>query len=82
MSLYRQLRHKRRSVFAARAVCNKENTFTVLVVIGSLNGVLRIFRPHTRAYRLEDQLCVLDLRFPILQVEAGYFTPYALLSTN
>lgn len=45
----------------------------VIVMVGSLNGTLRVFKPHAQSFRPEDQLLVVDLKMPLLQIEVGHF---------
>ena len=39
------------------------------IVVGSFEGILRIFSPQARAFRTEDVLIEKDLGAPILQVD-------------
>lgn len=46
-------------------------------MVGSFQGVLRIYAPKQSEPRPEDLLLEQNLELPILQVEAGIFVPYA-----
>eukprot|EP00742_Colponemidia_sp_Colp-10_P002939 GILJ01003136.1.p1 GENE.GILJ01003136.1~~GILJ01003136.1.p1 ORF type:complete len:868 (-),score=153.08 GILJ01003136.1:19-2622(-) len=43
------------------------------VIVGSFQGVLRIYYPHSRDYRIEDLVLEQNLEQPILQLEVGRF---------
>ena len=42
-------------------------------MVGSLNGVLRIFTPKKDGFKAEDLMLELQMDSPILQMEAGQF---------
>eukprot|EP00803_Ostreobium_quekettii_P005345 evm.model.scf_3119EXC.1 EVM.evm.TU.scf_3119EXC.1 scf_3119EXC:983-9869(+) len=44
------------------------------IVIGSFGGVLRVYLPAGKGYKVEDQLLEVDLKQPVLQLEAGHFS--------
>ncbi|GMH42672.1 hypothetical protein BSKO_10591 [Bryopsis sp. KO-2023] len=44
------------------------------IITGSLRGILRIYHPRARDFKIEDHLLELDLKKAILQVEAGRFS--------
>ena len=46
------------------------------IVTGSYHGMLRVYFPHQREYKIEDLMLEQDLGKPILQVAAGRFIPY------
>lgn len=46
------------------------------IIIGSLQGVLRIFSPTEKGYKAEDSLLEQNLEKPILQLAVGNFVPY------
>lgn len=46
------------------------------IVTGSYHGMLRIYFPHQREYKIEDLMLEQDLGHPILQIECGKFLPY------
>jgi len=43
------------------------------IIIGSQQGIVRIFNPTRLGYRMEDLIYEADLGFPILQVLVGKF---------
>lgn len=43
------------------------------IIVGSLNGVLRIFVPKAGEFRPDNLMLEVQLSQPILQVEAGKF---------
>jgi Bardet-Biedl syndrome 9 protein len=45
------------------------------VITGSFSGLLRIFNPRKRDFKVEDLLLEHNLNLPILQIEAGRFIP-------
>ena len=45
------------------------------IVVGSLNGYLRVFAPSEGDYSVEDLLVEADLGEPVLGVELGKFVP-------
>eukprot|EP00741_Cyanophora_paradoxa_P025557 tig00000383_g24662.t1 len=45
------------------------------IVIGSFQGVLRIFSPRQRDYRVEDLILEQELDAPVLQLATGRFVP-------
>ena len=47
----------------------------VKVITGSFQGVLRIYLPQDRDYKIEHLLLEQDLGRPILQLLAGRFSP-------
>eukprot|EP00959_Pyramimonas_sp_CCMP1952_P126219 2639646-Pyramimonas_sp.AAC.1 len=46
----------------------------VKVVTGSFQGMLRIYNPKERDFKVEDLMLEQNLTEPIIQVEAGHFT--------
>jgi len=48
----------------------------VKIVTGSFHGMLRVYFPHQREYKIEDLMLEQDLGEPILQVATGRFMPY------
>jgi len=46
----------------------------VKVVTGSFQGMLRIYNPKERDFKVEDLMLEQNLEEPIIQVEAGHFT--------
>jgi hypothetical protein len=46
------------------------------VVTGSFQGMLRIYNPRERDFKIEDLMLEQNLEEPILQLEAGYFSSY------
>ena len=44
------------------------------IVTGSLQGILRIYRPRQQEFSIEDLLLEAQLQAPILQLELGSFT--------
>lgn len=49
---------------------------TAKLVVGSLQGYLRIFAPQMRMFAAEDQLLEHNCEQPILQLVTGTFYPY------
>ena len=47
------------------------------IVTGSFSGVLRIYAPRSREFKVEDLLLEIGLGAPILQLECGRFTSCA-----
>lgn len=43
------------------------------LVTGSFNGMLRVFLPKSREFKIEDLLAEEQLEFPILQLAVGKF---------
>ena len=46
----------------------------VKVVTGSFQGMLRIYNPKERDFKVEDLMLEQNLEEPIIQVEVGHFT--------
>jgi Bardet-Biedl syndrome 9 protein len=49
----------------------------VKVIVGSFQGLLRIYQPREREYKVEDLLLEVELEQAILQLEAGRFSSCA-----
>lgn len=47
------------------------------IIVGSFQGMLRIYAPRQQEFHPEDLMLEIDLGLPILQIEAGMFLPYA-----
>lgn len=46
------------------------------LVTGSHAGILRIYLPGQKGYRIDDLIIEEQLEYPILQIEIGYFITY------
>lgn len=49
-----------------------------VIVCGSLQGILHVYKPMDRNFRVEDQVLERDMQQPILQISAGRFTGYLI----
>jgi len=54
---------------------DNENNGNLKIVVGSFQGVLRIYYPRQRDYRVEDLILEQELEAPIIQLSAGRFLP-------
>jgi len=56
---------------------NKQHFFYLpdKLVVGSLNGVLRIFIPQADGFKAEHLMLEMQMNSPILQISAGKFVP-------
>jgi len=43
------------------------------IITGSLQGMLRVYEPKQKEYKVEDLICEMDMDAPILQLGAGRF---------
>lgn len=50
-----------------------EKKYTNKIVVGNLQGMLRVYSPNTQEYNIDHLLLEQQLSYPILQVEAGCF---------
>ena len=48
------------------------------IVCASINGIVRIFLPVEREYKIEHLILEQDLGKPILQMSKGYFASYVV----
>ncbi|ETV90279.1 hypothetical protein H310_14908, partial [Aphanomyces invadans] len=67
--------------YGALAVGNVDNDPTPhdKIVVGSLNGILRVYYPTQGEFKIDHLLMEEQLEYPVLQVEIGRFVPH---STN
>eukprot|EP00898_Chlorokybus_atmophyticus_P007860 jgi/Chlat1/8075/Chrsp75S07540 len=64
---------------AALCVANVDNdpSNDAKIITGSLEGMLRVFKPQQRDFRVEDLLLEVELPLPILQLAVGRFSAAA-----
>jgi Bardet-Biedl syndrome 9 protein len=46
------------------------------IVTGSFSGMIRVYAPKGRDYKVDDLVLEVDLRLPIIQVEVGRFVSH------
>ncbi|KAF0691828.1 Aste57867_17017 [Aphanomyces stellatus] len=70
--------HAEEFTYGALAIGNVDNDPTPhdKIVIGSLNGMLRVYYPTQAEFKIEHLLMEEQLEYPILQIEVGAFIPH------
>ena len=56
--------------------------FIEKVIVGSLNGIIRIFIGKEAGFKPEDLMLEMHLNHPILQVESGRFARYSMFQLH